>query len=69
MVTTDRMGWATLQSTRAGAVRIGLDGAPASVVAEADEDAREKLAALGTRRNVPVEQKPQLKLANLTAAR
>jgi ProP effector len=59
-----------LQSIKAGAVRIGLDGAPAGVVAETDEaHARQKIAAVGTRRvNVRVEQKPRLKPANLTVA-
>jgi len=39
-----------LQSLRVGADRIGLDGAPAGVVGEADEaHAREKLAALSAR--------------------
>src|SRR5215470_8682561 len=39
-----------LQSLRVGADRIGLDGATAGVVSEADEaHAREKLAALGPR--------------------
>jgi len=59
-----------LQSLRVGAERIGLDGAPSGLVSQADEaHAREKLAALGTRRvNAQVEQKPRPKPANLTVA-
>jgi ProP effector len=41
------VGIGYLQSLRAGADRIGLDGAPSGVVTKVDEaDAREKLAAL-----------------------
>jgi ProP effector len=63
-------GIAYLHSLRVGADRIGLDGAPAGVVSEADEaHALEKLAALGARRvNERVEQKPRLKPASFTAA-
>jgi ProP effector len=59
-------GISYLQSLRVGADRIGLDGAPAAVVSEADEAlAGEKLAALGARRvNERVEQKPRLKPAS-----
>ena len=59
-----------LQGLRVGAERIGLDGAPSGLVSQADEaHARERLAALGTRRvNVQVEQKPRPKPANLTVA-
>jgi sRNA-binding protein len=59
-----------LQGLRVGADRTGLDGAPSGLVSQADEaHAREKLAALGTRRvNVQVEQKPRPKPANLTVA-
>jgi ProP effector len=59
-----------LQGLRVGADRIGLDGAPSGLVSQADEaHAREKLAALGTRRvNVQVEQTPRPKPANLTVA-
>ena len=59
-----------LRGLRVGAERIGLDGAPSGLVSQADEaHARERLAALGTRRvNVQVEQKPRPKLAILTAA-
>jgi ProP effector len=56
-----------LQALRVGADRIGLDGAPSGVVSQADEaHAREKLAALGTRRvNVQVEQKLRPKLVTV----
>jgi sRNA-binding protein len=59
-----------LQNIRAGAARIGLDGAPVGVVAEADEaHAREKIAAAGARRvSEGVEQKPRLKPAGFTVA-
>ena len=59
-----------LRGLRGGAERIGLDGAPSGLVSQPDEaHAREKLAALGTRRvNVQVEQKPRPKPANLTVA-
>jgi len=57
-----------LQRLRAGADRIGLDGAPSGVVSEVDEaHAREKLAVVRARR-VNVEQKPPLKPAGLTVA-
>ena len=63
-------GISYLQSLKVGADRIGLDGAPSGVVSQEDEaHAREKLAALGTRRvNMRVEQKPRLKAADLTVA-
>jgi ProP effector len=59
-----------LQSLRVGADQIGLNGAPAGVVSEANEaHAREKLAALAARRiSERVEQKPRLKPANFTVA-